>query len=329
MSTTSSTAKMTYRFLGNSGLLVSKLSLGSWMGREDKYTVDAWYDMMAEEVMGGAIQKGVAADVWGREDLVITTKLFNGCKGFMECGSYDQGLGRKHIVEGTKVSLAARDIIEACETADRLGLIRPVVEQPQYNLFARNKVEYEYVDLYSKYKLGLTTWSPLAYGTLTGKYSAGTPEDSRFTKGMFKAGPLTEGFEERVLRSPCRGSGPNCNSFVSYHEPKSKSSFCVLEEWFVASSEQRVAMADQLKPIAKELGCSLAQMSIAWAASNENVSTVMVGTSLPSQLEDTLKALYFVSEITPDVKAKIDAVVNLVPTLHAMDQFAFLRMRYL
>jgi len=46
------------------------------------------------------------------------------------------------------------------------------VEQPEYNVFTRNKVEYEFVDLYSKYKLGLTTWSPLAFGMLTGKYSA-------------------------------------------------------------------------------------------------------------------------------------------------------------
>ncbi|KAL4165586.1 Voltage-gated potassium channel subunit beta-2 [Phytophthora ramorum] len=352
--TMATTTKMPYRFLGNSGLLVSKLSLGSWMGRDEKYTADAWYEMMAtafkhgvnffdnaesygmgqaEENMGGAIQKGITDGVWSREDLVITTKLFNGCKGFFECGPNDQGLSRKHIVEGTKASLArlqleyvdviychrqdpytpleetvramnyviqqgwafywgtsewlAKDILEACEIADRLGLMRPVVEQSQYNIFVRNKVEYEYVDLYTKYKLGLTTWSPLAYGTLTGKYSAGKPEGSRFTADMFKAGPLTEGFEERV------------------------------------------AMADKLKPIAEALGCSLAQMSIAWAAANDNVSTVMVGASRKSQLEDNLKALNFVSKITPDVKAKIDAIVNFVPTVPTIDQFASLRMRHL
>ncbi|OWZ07072.1 Voltage-gated potassium channel subunit beta [Phytophthora megakarya] len=348
------TSKMSYRFLGNSGLLVSKLSLGSWMGREDKHTVDAWYDMMAtafkhgvnffdnaesygmgqaEEIMGGAIQKGIDNGIWTREDLVITTKLFNGYKGVMECGPNDQGLGRKHIVEGTKASLErlqldyvdviychrqdphtpieetvramnfviqqgkafywgtsewlAKDIVEACQIADRLGLVRPIVEQSQYNIFVRNKVEYEYLDLYKKYKLGLTTWSPLAYGTLTGKYSGGSPEGSRFTTGHYKSGPLAEGFEERV------------------------------------------AMADQLKPIAESLGCSLAQMSIAWAAANENVSTVMVGASRPSQLEDNLKAVEFVSKITPEVKAKIDAVVNFVPTLPAIDRFAFVRARHL
>ncbi|KAG2502827.1 hypothetical protein JM18_004954, partial [Phytophthora kernoviae] len=94
---------MTYRFLGNSGLLVSKLSLGSWMDVNEKYTADAWYDMMvfafkhgvnffdnaeayghglAEKNMGAAIKKGVANGTWSREDLVITTKIFFGTKLF-------------------------------------------------------------------------------------------------------------------------------------------------------------------------------------------------------------------------------------------------------
>ncbi|RLN31353.1 hypothetical protein BBJ28_00023229, partial [Nothophytophthora sp. Chile5] len=88
---TDSPTKMTHRFLGNSGLLVSKLALGSWMWSDDKYTVDAWYELMltafrggvnffdtaenygetlAERNMGGAIQKGLEAGVWNREDLV-------------------------------------------------------------------------------------------------------------------------------------------------------------------------------------------------------------------------------------------------------------------
>ncbi|KAF1784832.1 NADP-dependent oxidoreductase domain [Phytophthora cactorum] len=161
------------------------------------------------------------SDVWTREDLVVTTKIFVGTKGFVEGGPNDQGLGRKHIVEGLKASLRrlqhdnvdtvramnfviqqgwayywgtsewlASDIQEACEIADRLGLIRPVVEQPQYGLIDRNKVEFEFVDLYKKYKLGLTTWSPLSLGVLSGKYSAGKPVESRFTTPFFKGLPL-------------------------------------------------------------------------------------------------------------------------------------------
>ncbi|POM71631.1 Voltage-gated potassium channel subunit beta [Phytophthora palmivora] len=346
--------KMTYRFLGNSGLLVSKLALGAWMFKDDKYTVDAWYDMMktafklgvnmydtaeiyglgqAEENMGGAIKKGIEEGVWSREDLVVSTKIFLGSKGFTEGGPNDQGLSRKHIVEGTKASLKRMDldyvdvifchrpdphtpieesvramnyvinqgwafywgtsewlpadIIEACEIADRLGLIRPIVEQPQYNIFERNKVEFAFVDLYKKYKLGLTTWSPLAFGTLTGKYSAGKPDGSRFTTSHFENFGKGEQFANRVK------------------------------------------MADELKPIAKDLGCSLAQLSIAWALSNENVSTVLVAGSRPSQIEENIKSLDFVSKITPDVKAKIDAVVKFQPSVPQLDNFPYLRNRHL
>jgi voltage-dependent potassium channel beta subunit len=346
--------KMTHRFLGNSGLLVSKLSLGTWMQRDEKHTVDAWFDMMttaykhgvnfydtceiygsgqAEEVLGGAIKRGIAHKLWSREDLVISTKLFYGSKGVLTAGPNDIGLTRKHIVEGAKASLGRLEldyvdvlfchrpdphtpieetvramnfvinkgwsfywgtsewlpsqIHEACEIADRLGLIRPIVEQPQYNIFERSRVEYAFADLYKKYKLGLTTWSPLAFGTLTGKYSAGTPEGSRFTTPMFKAGAFHDGFEEHVK------------------------------------------LADQLKPIAEEIGCSLPQMSIAWAVSNENVSTVLVGASRPSQLEENLKALAFVDKITPEVKAKIDAVVNFVPAVPEIHPYAFARNRFL
>ncbi|ETP26993.1 hypothetical protein F441_00446 [Phytophthora nicotianae CJ01A1] len=110
---------MTYRFLGNSGMLVSKLSLGSWMDANDKYTADAWYDMMklafehgvnffdnaevyggglAEKNMGVAIKKGIAKGTWSREDLVITTKIFFGSNDVMTKSSPNaQGLSRKHI----------------------------------------------------------------------------------------------------------------------------------------------------------------------------------------------------------------------------------------
>ncbi|KAJ8569462.1 hypothetical protein ON010_g5797 [Phytophthora cinnamomi] len=354
-SAVSSSTKMTHRFLGDSGLLVSKLALGSWMDYNDTYTVDAWFDMVkiafehgvnffdtaemygagqAESLLGGAIKKGIEEGIWTREDLVVSTKLFTGDKGVMQGGPNGEGVSRKHVVEGLKASLhrlqldyvdvvfchrfdaftpieetvramnfvinqgwafywgtsewLASDIREACSIADRLGLIRPIVEQPQYNILERNKVEYEFVNLYKKYKLGLTTWSPLAFGTLTGKYSDGKPEGSRYTTPMFKEGsPLAEGFSERV------------------------------------------EMADKLKPIAKELGISLAQMSIAWAVANENVSTVLLGASRPSQLEENLKALEFVDKITPEVKAKIDEVVTFVPSAPKLNDFALLRGRHL
>ncbi|RLN54817.1 hypothetical protein BBP00_00008763 [Phytophthora kernoviae] len=127
----STPTKMTHRFLGNSGQLVSKLSLGSWMAYDEKYTVDAWYEMVkmayqhgvnffdtaeiygnsqAEELLGGAIKKGIAEGIWSREDLIISTKEFNGYKGFTDGDPNDQGNSRKHIVEGLKASLKRLDL---------------------------------------------------------------------------------------------------------------------------------------------------------------------------------------------------------------------------
>lgn len=81
----------------------------------------------------------------------------------------------------------AQQITEAWEIATRLGLIGPAVEQPQYNLLARDRVEVEYAPLYKNYGLGLTIWSPLGSGVLTGKYTkSNIPPDSRFALENYK-----------------------------------------------------------------------------------------------------------------------------------------------
>uniref|UniRef100_K3X6F4 NADP-dependent oxidoreductase domain-containing protein n=1 Tax=Globisporangium ultimum (strain ATCC 200006 / CBS 805.95 / DAOM BR144) TaxID=431595 RepID=K3X6F4_GLOUD len=347
MSSTTPDHGMKYRYLGNSGLLVSTLSLGGFTF-DDKIGPDASYELMVkafesginffdnaemyglgqcEVNMGRAIKRGIENGVWTREDLVITTKIFFGSKAVT--GPNDQGLNRKHIVEGIKASLKrlqldyvdvllchrpdattpieetvramnfvinqgwalywgtsswkSGDILEACEIADRLGLIRPVTEQPEYNIFERSHVEFDYVNLYKKYKLGLTTWSPLASGILTGKYSQGIPENSRFSMA------LTQKF---------------------------------LPNW-----KEDAAKADELKPIAEEIGCSLSQLAIAWCASNPNVSTVMLGASSMRQLEENLRANAFIDTITPEIKARIDDIVQFVPTLPVKDEFASMHSR--
>ena len=73
----------------------------------------------------------------------------------------------------------ACQIMQAYDICDQLKLIRPVVEQCQYNLFCRDKMENEYRDLFKKYKMGTTIFSPLKCGVLTGKYIDQIPEDSR------------------------------------------------------------------------------------------------------------------------------------------------------
>jgi voltage-dependent potassium channel beta subunit len=76
---------------------------------------------------------------------------------------------------------SADEIRAAWEIADRHHLHKPVMEQPQYNIFERRRVEREYARLYEDIGLGLTTWSPLASGLLSGKYMDGIPEGSRAT----------------------------------------------------------------------------------------------------------------------------------------------------
>jgi voltage-dependent potassium channel beta subunit len=87
---------------------------------------------------------------------------------------------------------SAQEIRAAWEIAERHHVRKPVVEQPEYNLFNRAKVEIEYARLYEDIGLGLTTWSPLASGLLTGKYQDGIPEGSRGENADFLRGFLTD-----------------------------------------------------------------------------------------------------------------------------------------
>ncbi|GAB9476543.1 K+ channel protein [Globisporangium polare] len=327
---------MKYRYLGDSGLLVSTLSFGSWVTFDNQLGFDKAYEILehaykngvnffdnaevyaegqSEIIMGKCIKQGIERGVWSREDLVISTKIFFGHKGSKN-GPNDQGLSRKHIVEGTKAALKrfdqeyvdlifchrpdpctpieetvramnyvidqgwafywgtsewnAHDVIEACEIADRLGLARPVMDQPQYHVFERSRVDYDFVNLYKKYKYGLTTWSPLASGVLTGKYNNGIPEGSRLSLPMYKA-MLSNGLEAKVEKTR------------------------------------------KLVDVAKEIGATLAQFSIAWVAANENVSTVILGATSIEQLDENLKALEFIDKITPEIRAKVDEIVQYKP----------------
>jgi aryl-alcohol dehydrogenase-like predicted oxidoreductase len=166
-----------------------------------------------------------------------------------------------------------QQIQEAVGLADRLNLIPPVVEQPEYNLFNRTKLESDFLPLFeSKNGLGTTIWSPLASGLLTGKYSKdNTPEGSRLALEKYK------GLKERSL------------------------------------VEDKLAKVDKLKAVADDLGATLPQLAIAWCAKNPNVSTVIMGATKEAQIEDNIKALNFLEKLTPEVMAKIDEIFGNKP----------------
>jgi len=159
---------------------------------------------------------------------------------------------------------SADEIRAACDVAERHHLRKPVVEQPQYNLFERAKVEQDYVRLYEDEGIGLTTWSPLASGLLTGKYLDGVPEGSR-------------------------GSLPGY-------------------EWLRGSLTDQEANAKvrRLKVVSDELGCTLAQLAIAWCAANPRVSSVITGASRVAQVHENLKAAEVIPLLTADVLSRID-----------------------
>jgi len=168
----------------------------------------------------------------------------------------------------------AQQITEAAGVARANNLHGPTMEQPQYNMLHREKVEAEFAPLYETIGLGTTIWSPLASGILTGKYRDGIPEGSRAT---------VDGYE--WLR----------------------------EKFESAEGREMIAKARELEPVAEELGCELAQLAIAWCVTNPNVSTVILGASRVEQLEENLDALEVVDQLTPDVLERIEVVLANAP----------------
>jgi voltage-dependent potassium channel beta subunit len=163
---------------------------------------------------------------------------------------------------------SAADIRAAWDIADRHHLHKPVMEQPQYHLFHRKRVEQEYGRLYEDIGLGLTTWSPLASGLLTGKYRHGIPDGSR--------GALENmAWMREQLQDKARNDA-----------------------------------VGQLIDIARDLGCSMAQLAIAWINRNPRVSTVILGASRIEQLHDNLGALAVTPKLTPEVVARIEAITT-------------------
>jgi aryl-alcohol dehydrogenase-like predicted oxidoreductase len=170
--------------------------------------------------------------------------------------------------------------LQAQEIADRLNLIPPCAEQPQYNLLYRDVVEIEYAPLYEVHTrtagggttggMGLTIFSPLACGLLTGKYGAsGTiPEGSRFSIERY--------------------------SFLK-------------SNWLV---EDKIAKVEALRPLAAELGATPAQLALAWCAANPNVSTVLTGATKVEQVYENVKALEILPKLTPEILKRIDEVLE-------------------
>ena len=170
----------------------------------------------------------------------------------------------------------ASQIMEIYKICDKLGLIKPIVEQCHYNMLVRENMEVNYRDLFKRYKMGTTIWSPLESGILTGKYIDGTPDDSRMN---------------------IKHDGAN-TTFGDYM--KNKESY---DDKF-----------KKLKDIAeKKCGCSLTTLAIAWCIANPDVSVCILGASKASQLDDTIKAVEVYKNIDKDTWVEIEKILDNTP----------------
>jgi voltage-dependent potassium channel beta subunit len=170
---------------------------------------------------------------------------------------------------------SAEQIKEAHRVCAAHNLHAPVVEQPQYNLFHRSRVEKEYTPLYREPGLGTTIWSPLASGLLTGKYNGGIPKGSRLDA------PGMEWLRDVIL-NPTGG--------------------------------KKLAAVPALAAIATELGTTLPRLAVAWCLKNPHVSSVILGASKVEQLKENLGALDVVDRITPAIMSRLDAISRPVAT---------------
>jgi voltage-dependent potassium channel beta subunit len=321
--------------MGKTGLQLSVLSFGSWVSFHKQ--ID---DSVADELMGIAYDNGVNffdnAEVyalgesekmmgrvlkkknWDRTSYTVSSKAFWGWRG-KENKPNQFGLSRKHLTEACNEALqrlqldyldlyfchrpdkgtpieetvwtmhnliqqgkilywgtsewSGVEIMEAHRVAHQYSLIGPSVEQPQYNLFERYKMENEFLMVFRTVGMGTTIWSPLASGLLSGKYNDGIPEGSRF--GL-------KGFD------------------------------WLKDRWL---KDEFLNKIRQLAELAKELGLSMAELSIAWCIKNPDVTTAIMGATGKEQLLQNLKAVDAVQKLNTDIMQRIDEITETKPVL--------------
>lgn len=327
---------MEYRYLGNSGLKVSVLGFGNmtsgWSEDTEKWNFECvdkcvkagvnFFDTAefygfgtSETILGNNFKQGG----YDRDELVITTKLNPsatfGIQGlsrkrmrqaidhslqrmqldyvdilYLHRYDYDVPLEEsiraiQYIIDEDKAfywgtsEFTPQQLSEAQDICEKHGWIPPIVEQCQYNLFEREKIERDYVPLFNQYKLGTSVWSPLCGGLLAGKYNDGSIPEGRVESGPFK----------------------------NLYE-------MVYSKHIGSRKEAALKALQGLKAIADDLGCSQAQLAMAWVIKNPDVSTAIFGASSASQLDGSLKSVEVMKKLTPEILARIEELFGNRPS---------------
>jgi len=316
---------MEYRRLGSAGVKVSAIGLGGWLTFGNAVGEETGRDVLARAFDGGinfldtanVYARGACEEMWGRllvgrtrSDYVLATKVFFA----MGDGPNDKGLSRKHIMEQCHASLRrlktdyvdvyqchrfdeetpleetvramddlirqgkalywgfslwpAAEIKRAIALCDARGYTRPVSSQPPYNVIDR-QVEPDVIPLCIEQGIGQVEFCPLAQGLLTGKYLPGQPPPA-----------------------DSRAADDRQNAFIAKR----------------LVDDGLLRRIQSLRPIAEELGCTMAQLSLAWILHRPGISSAIIGASKASQVTDNLRAVDVA--LTPDHMARIDAAIG-------------------
>ncbi len=318
---------MQYQRLGQAGIKISRLSIGSWVTFSNQVDLKLAENCMAaafdhgvnffdnaevyaggkaEEIMGAVIKKLN----WPRMKYMTSTKFF---WGITDGPNEKNTLNRKYLMHAIQGSLkrfntdyfdlvychrpdpetpmteivwsmhdmidrgyaqywgtsewSGAQILEAHAVCEKYNLRAPIVEQPEYNLFRRDKVETDFLPVYEKHQMGLTTWSPLASGILTGKYLNGKiPEGSRLD-----------------LKS------------MSWLKDD-------------ALNQKSISRVEKFVKVANDLSVDPAALAIAWCLKNKNVSSVITGATSVDQIHKNMKALDVVSKLSEEVMTVLNQI---------------------
>lgn len=322
---------MEYRRLGKAGLKISELSLGAWVtyggqvGEEiAEQCMIAAYDHgvnffdnaeayargNAEIVMGKVLKK----TEWRRESYIVSTKIFWGGEG-----PNDRGLSYKHIIEGVNNALRRLQL----EYVDLVFCHRP---DPQTPIEETVRAMDQVIRSGKAFYWGTSEWSAADIMRADGiarQYNLTPPSMEQPQYNMIHR----ERFEREYIplyRDLGYGTtiwSPLASGLLTgkYNEGIPADSRAALKgyEWLRDNviTAERIEKVRQLKPLAEELNCSLAQMALAWCLKNPNVSTVITGASRVEQVHMNMESLKVVERLTPDVMERIDQILGNKPQI--------------